>query len=280
MMAFIKADFGGYMQGCFAVLIDGIQIRPIFNQRSQASDAAIVNGQMQGCFATVIAGIDLLSADFKQSFQAPAMTFGRSDMQRRLTFLIGFIDVSRVEREIEKFQRTFSGSSVHYGNNICTMLFQNTSALDVFRQNSDVQSTIKGVRSRLDQGGKALGLPPLGSSTQGIVKVVRFRSDQDFKTLRLPPLGGFAQGVIKGKLAGFCADQVSKQWSIAFPDSRSQYVIDIRPSLDQHIEILGAALLGSNVQGGLTIVLDGIDIGTVVDQEPDYISMFFLYGDS
>nr|WP_145999922.1 hypothetical protein [Endozoicomonas acroporae] len=207
------------MQGCFSIVIGGIQIRPIFNQLSQAFVVAVTSGQMQGCFAAIVAGIDLLFADFKHPFQVPAMPFGCNDMQRCLTFFIGFVEAALVEK-LENSQRTFTGNSVQHIKNICTMLFQNTSALDVSRRNNDAQGIIKDVkvvRSRLDQGRKALRLPPLGSSTQGFVKVVRSRCDQDSKTLRLPPLGGFAQSFIKGKWARLGAAQILKQWSIAPP---------------------------------------------------------------
>ena len=132
------ADFGGYMQGCFAVLIGGIHFRSLLNQPSQAFDMAVINGHVQGCFAVLIAGIDIHSPGVKQLFQAVAMTVGSAHVQWRLTLLIGDIDARWVDQAIETFPGTFSGSSVQYGNNICAVLYQNAPALEVFRQDGNV----------------------------------------------------------------------------------------------------------------------------------------------
>ncbi|WBA82891.1 hypothetical protein [Endozoicomonas sp. GU-1] len=117
--ASVMAVLSSQMQGCFSIVIGGIQNRPIFNQLSQAFVVAVTSSQMQGCFAAIVAGIDLLFADFKHPFQVPAMPFGCNDMQRCLTFFIGFVEAALVEK-LENSQRTFTGNSVQHH---CTRQF-------------------------------------------------------------------------------------------------------------------------------------------------------------
>ena len=181
------------------------------------------------------------------------MPIGSGDVQWSLAFFIGGIDVGRVDQLIQTLHRTFSGTNVQCGNHIRSLSRQNLPTLVVLCHDSEVQGTIQVVRSGLDQGKKAV---------------------------RLPPFGGFTQGVVKSRLAGLGTEQIIKEGSIALPDSGAQYVIDIRPGPGEHVEVFCALPPGGKVQGGLTIVPGGIDIGTVVNQNSGAISMAVFDGNS
>ena len=197
-------------------------------------------------------GIDI-RFHVNQLCQAFAMPVGSGDVQWSLAFLIGGIDVGRVDQLIQTFHRTFSGTNVQCGNNIRSLSYQNVAALVVLCHDSEVQGTIQVVRSGPDQAGEAV---------------------------RLPPFSGFMEGVIKSRLAGLGTEQIIQEQRIALPDSGVQYVFDIRPGPGQHVEVFCALPPGGNVQGCLTIVSGGIDIGTVVNQNSGGISMAVFDGNS